>query len=98
MPIEYSDFADIFLEKLANVLSEQTGAKKHEIELEEDTQPPYRPIYNLGPVELETLKTYIETNLANGFFQALKSSAVVSILFVRKFNGSHTCMSIPRSQ
>ena len=39
-------------------------------------------------MELETLKTYIETNLANGFIQPLKSPAGALILFVRKPNGS----------
>ena len=39
---------------------------KYAIKLEEDKQPSFRSIYNLGPVELKTLKTYIKTNLANG--------------------------------
>ena len=88
VPVEYSDFADVFSEKSANVLPERTGANEHAIELEEGKQPPYGPIYSLGPVELETLKTYIETNLANGFIRALKSPAGAPILFVRKSNGS----------
>ena len=33
---KYSDFADIFLEKWANVLSEQIKANKDKIKLEED--------------------------------------------------------------
>ena len=71
VPTEYLDFADVFLEKLANVLPERTKANKHAIELVEDKQPPYRPIYSLRPVELETLKTYIKTNLLNGFIRAI---------------------------
>ena len=47
-------------------------------------QPPYGPIYSLGSVELETLKTYIETNLANGFIRLSKSPADTPILFVCK--------------
>ena len=39
-------------------------------------------------MELKTLKTYIETNLANGFIQPLKSLADAPILFIRKSNGS----------
>ena len=85
---KYSNSADVFLEKSANVLLEQTGANQPAIELEEGKQPPYRPIYSLGLVELETLKTYIDTNLSNGFIQALKSPAGALILFVRKPNGS----------
>ena len=72
VPIEYLNFADIFSKKSAKVLSKRTGANKHSIKLEEGKQPPYEPIYNLRSIELKTPKTYIETNLANGFIQASK--------------------------
>ena len=88
VPTEYSDFADVFLEKSANILLAQTGANEHAIKPEEDKQPPYGPIYILGPVELEIPKTYIETNLANGFIWASKALVAALILFVRKPNGS----------
>ena len=39
-------------------------------------------------MEFETLKTYIETNLANGFIQSLKSPVSAPIPFVGKLNGS----------
>ena len=35
VPTKYSDFADVFLEKSANVLSGRTGANEHAIALEE---------------------------------------------------------------
>ena len=61
--------------------------------LKEGKQSPFGPIYNLGPVELETLKTYIKTNLANGFIRSSKSPAGASILFDRKPDWSfHLCM------
>ena len=41
----------------------------------------------MWPVELETLKTYIETNLANGFIKPSKSLAGTPILFDRKSDG-----------
>ena len=88
IPAKYSDFADIFLEESANVLPEQTGANEHTIELKKGKQPPYEPIYSLGPVELKILKTYIKTNLVNGFIRALKSPAGTLILFVHKLKGS----------
>ena len=88
VPTKYSDFADVFLEKSANVLPKQTKANKHVIGLEEGKQPPYGPIYSLGPVELETLKTYIKTNPLNSFIRALKSPADTLILFVRKPDSS----------
>ena len=47
-------------------LLKHTEINDHVIELEENKQSPFRPIYSLGPVELEKLKTYIKTNLANG--------------------------------
>ena len=85
---EYTDFADVFLEKLANILSKQTGVNKYAIKLEKDKQPPYGPIYSLGPVELKIFKTYIKTNLTNGFNQASNSLVGTPILFVHKLNNS----------
>ena len=88
MPVEYSDFANVFSKESAKVLPEHTGINKHAIKLEDGKQPPYGPIYSLGMVELETLKTYIKTNLANGFIRPLKFPADASILFICKPDGS----------
>ena len=88
VPAEYSDYSDVFSAEHAAELPENTGMNEHAIELEEGKQPPFGPIYSLGLVELETLKTYIETNLANGFIRSSKSPAGVSILFNRKLDGS----------
>ena len=84
VPVEYSDYSDVFLAENAAELPENTGMNEHAIELEEDKQPPFGPIYSLGPVELETLKTYIKTNLANGFICPSKSPAGAPILFNKK--------------
>ena len=48
----------------------------------------YALIYNLGPVELETLKIYIKNNLANGFIRSSKSFAKAPIFFDKKPHGS----------
>ena len=64
---EYSNFANIFSKKLAKMLPEWTGINEHAIELVNGKKPPYRPIYSLGTVAVKTLKTYIQTNLANHF-------------------------------
>ncbi len=45
-------------------------------------------MYNLGPVELETLKAYIKNNLANGFIRPSKSPTRAPILFDKKPDGS----------
>ena len=88
VPAEYSDFADVFSKKLAEMFLKHIGINKHAIKLEDGKQLFYRPIYSLGPVELKTLKTYIKNNLANGFIQPSKSPAGAPILFVCKPNSS----------
>ena len=67
VPAKYSDYSNVFSAEHVAELPENTGINKHAIKMEKSKQPPFGPIYSLGPVELETLKTYIETNLANGF-------------------------------
>ena len=57
---------------------------EHAIKLEELKQPLFRPIFSLGPVKLETLKTYIKTNLANSFIWPSKSPTRAPILFNQK--------------
>ena len=86
--IEYSDFADLFSPDLASKLPKHTGINDHAIELVNRQQPSYGPIYSLRPVELDTLKAYIEINLANGFIRPSKSPAGALILFDQKSNGS----------
>ena len=88
VPAEYSDFADVFSKESVEILPEDTGINEHAIKLEDEKQPPYGPIYSLGPVELKTLKTYIKTNLANSFIWPSKSLAGTPILFVCKPDGS----------
>ena len=81
---QYSDYSNVFLAQNAAELSKNTKINEHAIELEEGKQPLFRSIYSLGPVKLETLKTYIETNLANGFIRLFTSPARALILFDRK--------------
>ena len=88
VPGEYSDYSDVFSAENIAELPENTGMNEHAIELEEGKQPLFGPIYSLGLVELETLKTYIKTNLANGFIRPSKSPAGAHILFNRKPDGS----------
>ena len=85
---KYSDFANVLLEEKVLVLPERTELNEHTIGLENDKQSPYGLIYSLGLVELENLKTYIETHLKTGFIQPSKSPASVPILFNRKPDGS----------
>ena len=86
--VEYSNYSDVFLVENATELSENNGINEHAIKLEEGKQPLFGPIYSLEPKDLETLKTYIEANLANGFIRLSKSPARALIFFDRKPDGS----------
>ncbi len=88
VPSKYADFVDVFSPKLAIELPEYIGINDHVIELVDDQQPPYGPIYSLGPVELETLKAYIENNLASSFTRPSKSPSGAPIFFDKKPDGS----------
>ena len=69
-------------------LPEHTRINDHPINLLDDKQPPYGPIYSLEPVELEMLKTYIKANLANSFIRPYLFLVGAPILFVWKKDGS----------
>ena len=88
VPAEYSNYNDVFSMENAAELSENIGINENAIKLKIGKQLLFRPIYSLGPVELKMLKTYIETNLANGFICPSKSPIRAPILFDRKPNGS----------
>lgn len=85
---KYSNFIDVFLKNLAAELSKHSDINKYSIELKPGKQPSSRPIYSLGPVELEIFKTYININLANDFICPSKFSALALILFIQKPDSS----------
>ena len=85
---KYLDFADVFSLDLVSKLFEHIQINNHAIDIIDGQQPLYRLIYSLKPVKLETLKTNIETNLANGFIRPSKSPAGAPILFDQKSDGS----------
>lgn len=85
---EYSDFANIFLKDSAAELSKYSNINEYAIDLKPGKQPSYTSIYSPGPIELKTLKTYIETNMVNSFIWPSKSLARVLILFGWKSDSS----------
>ena len=90
---EYSDYSNIFLMEYVAELLKNTKMNEHAIKLEEDIQQLFKSIYSLKPVKLETLKTYIKINLANGFIWSSKFLIRAPILFDRKPDGSFSfCM------
>ena len=84
--IKYVNFVDVFFLDLASKFFKYTGINNYAIELVNGQQPFYRPIHSLEPLKLETLKTYIKTNLANIFIQPFKSSLGTSIFVDRKLH------------
>lgn len=59
IPNKYLDFVDIFLKMSVAKLFKHSVINKYLINLESKKQSPYCPIYNLGQIELETVKTFI---------------------------------------
>lgn len=88
IPKEYLNFTNVFSEKSAAELPKYTSINDFTIDLKEGRQPPYGIIYSLGPVKLEIFKTYIKTNLINGFIHPSNDSTSTFLLFVQKPNGS----------
>ena len=88
VPPKYTDHAYVFSFDLAIELPENTGINEHVIKLHEGKKLPYKPIYSLRLVELETLKTYIKTHLKTGFIQTCKSPAGALSLFDNKPDNS----------
>lgn len=64
---KYTNIANVFSPNLAIKLSEYTSINEHTIQLESDKLLLYVLIYILALVELEILKTYIETHFKIGF-------------------------------
>ena len=83
----YHDLEGVFSEEKANELL-VSSSYNHKIELEEDCQPPYDPIYPLSTLKLQVLREYLHDNLVKGFIQHSTSSTGTPILFVKKKDGS----------
>lgn len=69
-------------------LPENIDINKYASELEDKKQLSYKLIYALSPVELKTLKTYIEIYLKTVFIQFFKFPTEALIFFKKKFNSS----------
>lgn len=79
--IEYNNFVDVFSPNLAIDFLDCIGINKYDIKLVKSKLSLYGPIYSISLVELETLKTYIETHLKIGFIHLFKSPVKVPIVF-----------------
>lgn len=85
---KYADFIDVFSKDITAEPLEYIRINDYIIKLMDEYQLLYMPIFNLRLEELETIKSYIKTNLANGFIRSLRSPIYVSILFIKKLDDS----------
>ncbi len=72
IPGEYGNFADIFSPKLAAELPEHTEINDHAIELVDDWQPLYGPIYSLGACGAENIEGLHRKSLDQRFHQTFQ--------------------------
>lgn len=83
---KYADFANGFYKNLEAKFLEHTKINNYVINLIEDQQSFYWPVYNLWQVEFKTVKTYIKINLSSRFIKVFNSPIYTFILFVKKSN------------
>jgi len=87
LPEELKEFADVFSKQNADILPEHRPYD-HSIELIDNQQPPWGPIYSFSEDELKTLREHLNENIAKGFIVPSKSPCDAPVLFVKKKDGS----------
>lgn len=85
---KYLEFAYISSKKLAAKLFNRFNINKHLVNLKPGKKLLSGVIYGQKLVELEILKTYIETNLDNGFIWQSNFPVGALIFFVQKSDAS----------
>ena len=88
IPADYSNYNNIFSIKNIIELLKNIRINEHTIKLKEGKQSSFRSLYSLRSIKLETLKTYIKTNLTNNFIRLFKFFTRALILFDKKPNRS----------
>ncbi len=84
---EYENLKEVFSKTRAQAVPEH-GPQDLTIDLVEGKEPPWGPIYSLSAKELETLRDYLDQNLARGWIRPLTSSAGAPVFLVPKKDGS----------
>ena len=91
---KYANYINIFSLDVTTKLPEHTRINNHLIDLMDDKQSLYDPIYSLKLVKLETLKIYIKTNLANGFIDCLSYPPVLQYCLSARRTVAFDCVLI----
>ena len=82
------EFDDVFLQYLPLGLRPVREGYEFKIDLEDEVPPVHRPLYKMGPLELEEAKKQIASMLEHGFVRPSDSPCGAPILFVPKKDGS----------
>lgn len=92
LPKELRDYADVFSPKKADKLPLHRSYD-HEIKITSDKKLPFGRIYSMSRDELQTLRTWLDENLAKGFIRPSSSHITSPVLFVKKPGGGlRLCM------
>ncbi|QRW15702.1 Retrotransposable element Tf2 protein [Rhizoctonia solani] len=86
LPVEFQEFQKVFSEEFFTTLPEHCPYDIA-IDLEEDKQPPYGPIYSMTPVQREALKEHTDPELSAGKIVPTTSLAGAPVMFVKRADG-----------
>ena len=87
LPEHYKKFLKVFSHEEANKLFLHRPEVDPTIKMQQGTQPPAGPLYDISKDELQVLKKYLEENLSKEFTWASSSLAAAPVLFVKKPGG-----------
>ena len=87
IPADYHDFADVFSKNRAETLAEHRPYDL-KIDLEPGHSIPPSPMYSLSPLELTTLRDFIDKHLSIGLIRPTNSPHGAPVLFIKKKDGS----------
>ena len=86
LPTYLRDYEDVFSAENAGLLPSH-GKLDHAIDLHDDKEPPYGPLYNLSQNELQVLRSYLDESGRKGWIRRSTSPAGAPVLFVPKKDG-----------
>ena len=81
-----SEFNTVFRDDLPEGLPPERSVD-HEIDVDSESKPPHRPLFQLSPRELKAAKEYVEKLLKQGKIRPSKSPYGASLFFVKDKNG-----------